>query len=111
MTDNAIKYYGDIQKTSDMLYRFFDGQKKTHSEILEKAELFLNITMPYAKALPEYADILDAVVEIFEIEVGNKTYNPNILSKDKASTYWLYKAKPTTSHAFFDRYKLYLRDV
>ena len=109
MTDAVLKYYGDIQKTADMLYRFFDGQKKTHSEIAEKAELFLNITMPFGKTLPEYNDILDAVVEIFEIEVGNKSYNPNILSKDKASTYWLYKAKPTTSHAFFDRYKLYLR--
>jgi len=109
MTDNTIKYYGDIQKTADMLYRFFDGQKKTHSEILEKAELFLSITMPYAKSLPEYHDISDAVVEIFELEVGNKTYNPNILSKDKESTYWLYRAKPTTNHAFFDRYKLYLR--
>lgn len=109
MTDIVVKYYNDIQKTSDMLYRFFDGQKKTHSEIQEKAELFLNITMPQAKALPEYGDILYAIVEIFELEVGNKTYNPNVLSKDKASTHWFYKAKPVTNHSFFDRYKLYLR--
>lgn len=109
MTDIIVKYYSDIQKTSDMLYRFFDGQKKTHSEIKEKAELFLNIIMPHAKALAEYGDILYAIVEIFELEVGNKTYNPNVLSKDKASTHWFYEAKPVTNHSFFDRYKLYLR--
>ena len=62
--------------------------------------VFLSITLPFGKTLPEYNDILDAVVEIFEIEVGNKSYNPNILSKDKASTYWLYKAKYLLNNSF-----------
>ena len=109
MSTTMEKYYNDIQKTADMLYRLFDGQKKTHSEITEKADVVLGITMPYIKGTSEYKEVLDLVVEIFEIEVGNKTYNPNILAKDKASSYWLYKAKAKTPHAFFDRYKLYLR--
>lgn len=109
MNDSLFEYYDAITKASDILYRYFDGQKKTHSEIVEQAGIILNIVLHDCKTLPKYKEILDEVVDNFEIEVGIKTYDPFIIAKDKRSNFWLYKAKPTIRHSFFDRYKLYLR--
>ena len=110
MTDTLTKYYDVIKRTSGALYQIYDGQKVTHTELIAQAELMLPITMrnPKANLLPEYNEILNSVVDLYEIEVGIKTYSPNIIAKDRQSKYWLYKMKPTIPHPFFDRYKLYL---
>lgn len=108
MFNKPDQNYEIIKKASDMLYRFFDGQKMTHSDIVAQAEKILTIVLPNGKDLAEYYDILGAVIDLYEIEVGIKTYAPNVLSKDKKSKYWLYKVKPNIPHSFFDRYKLYL---
>ena len=97
-------------KAADLIYRMFDGKKKTHSEILEKAVLLLPIIVPTLSPTSlEYQEILNGAIDLFEREVGIKTFDPNIIDKDYDQDLWLYKVKPTISHAYFDRYKLYLR--
>lgn len=110
MTDVMTKYYDVIKRTSGALYQMFDGEKITHTELLEEADRILPKTLrnPNARTMPEYAAILGCVVDLYEAEVGIKTFAPNTLSKDKQSKYWLYKTKPTIPHPFFERYKLYL---
>ena len=111
MTDTANRYNALIRKTFDMLYSLCEGQKKTHSDLIKLASQLLPITSGRqdVSQLPEYNDILKSVVDLYEIEVGIKTYAPNVLAADKQSKYWLYKLKGTTPRPFFDRYKLYLR--
>lgn len=110
MNDVRIKYYEIIKRTSDTLYVMLGGQKKTHSELIAQATTILPIVLrnPNATAMPEFPEILDGVIDLYEIEVGIKTYAPNIIAKDHESKYWLYKVKPTIPHSYFDRYKLYL---
>lgn len=111
MINVKTEYATYIQKASDTLYIMLDGQKKTHSEVITTAEMLLPIATGVAniKSNPYYADILSAVVDRYEIEVGIKTYSPDTIAKDKQSKYWLYKIKPAIPHPFFDRYKQYLR--
>ena len=94
-----------------MLYSLCEGQKKTHSDLIKQAQLLLPITAGTqdVNQLPEYNDILKSIIDLYEIEVGIKTYAPNVLAADRQSKYWLYKLKGTTPRPFFDRYKLYLR--
>ena len=102
--------YDLIVKASDLLYRVFEGKKKTHSEILEKALLLLPIITPtLTPGTLEYQEILNGAIDLFEREVGIKTFDPDIIDKDYDQDLWLYKVKPTIPHAYFDRYKLYLR--
>ena len=102
--------YDLIVKASDLLYRVFEGKKNTHSEILEKALLLLPIITPtLTPGTLEYQEILNGAIDLFEREVGIKTFDPDIIDKDYDQDLWLYKVKPTISHAYFDRYKLYLR--
>lgn len=110
MIDVMTKYYEVIKRTSGALYQMFDGEKITHTELIEEADRILPKTLrnPNARQLPEYAAILGCVVELYEAEVGIKTFAPTTIAKDKQSKYWLYKTKPTIPHPFFERYKLYL---
>lgn len=102
--------YDLIVKASDLLYRVFEGKKNTHSEILEKALLLLPIITPtLTPGTLEYQEILNGAIDLFEREVGIKTFDPDIIDKDYDQDLWLYKVKPTIPHAYFDRYKLYLR--
>ena len=96
------------KKAADLLYMFLDGQKKTHSEVLDQAE-FIMMGLKIAKDNPNYNSILSRAIDMYEIEVGIKTYNPFVVAKDKKANLWLYKKKDTTPHAFFDRYKMLLR--
>lgn len=111
MINVNVEYAAFIQKASDTLYIMLDGQKKTHSEVVSIAEMLLPIAtgMPNIKSNQYYSEILSAVIDRYEIEVGIKTYAPDTIAKDKQSKYWLNKIKPTIPHAFFDRYKQYLR--
>ena len=109
MRDCLQTHYEIIRKASDMLYRLFDGKKETHSEVVEKAKLVLSIVSSGLVASPDYNDILNETIDQYEIEVGIKTYDPYVIAKDRQSSFWLYKVKPTIPHSFFDRYKLYLR--
>lgn len=108
MADVKKEYYEIIKRTVDTLYSMFAGMKKTHTELTQQADYVLKIIMPNASSLPEHSDIIKNIVELYEIEVGTKTFAPNILANDRQSQYWLYKAKPTIPHSYFDRYKLYL---
>lgn len=110
MSDVKARYYEVIKRTSDTLYVMLSGEKKTHSELISQAEMILKIVLrnPNAQDLPEYSEILNSVVDLYEVEVGIKTYAPNVIAKDKESKYWLYKVKPTIPHSYFDRYKLFL---
>lgn len=104
------EYATYIQKASDALYIMLGGQKKTHSEVVKIAEMLLPIaTDVNIKTDSNYTEILSAVVDRYEIEVGIKTYSPDTIAKDKQSKYWLNKVKPTIPHPFFDRYKQFLR--
>ena len=111
MTDATNRYNALVKKTFDMLYSLCEGQKKTHSDLIKQAQLLLPITAGTqdVNQLPEYNDILKSIIDLYEIEVGIKTYAPNVLAADRQSKYWLYKLKGTTPRPFFDRYKLYLR--
>lgn len=108
MNDIKKEYFEIIKRTSDTLYSMFAGMKKTHSELSEQADYVLRIISPNVSSNADYNRILECVIDLYETEVGIKTYAPNILSKDKQSKYWLYKMKPSIPHAYFDRYKLYL---
>lgn len=107
MTEN--ERHGLITKLSDLLYTCFDGKKTTHSKILEKAGLLIPIISQLSKDSAEYKEILDSAVYIFECEVGLKTFDPTIIENSYDKDLWLYKVKPTITHSYFDRYKLYLR--
>lgn len=111
MTDSASRYNALIRKTFDMLYSLCEGQKKTHSELREQVDRLLPITsgIQNVSKLPEYNEIVKNIVDLYEVEVGVKTFAPNVLAADRQSKYWLYKLKSITPRPFFDRYKLYLR--
>ena len=111
MDDIRTRYYDVIKKTADTMQIVLNGEQKTHSEVIEEATFMLSRTLKNTtlRNAQEYDLILEAVVDMYEIEVGIQTYLPNVLNRDKASTYWLKKVKSTIPHSYFDRYKLYLR--
>lgn len=104
------KYYEVIKKATGSLYQAFNGESVTHTELKESVNAILPIMLrnPAAKSMPEYNSILKCVIEMYEEEIGIKTYAPTIVSKDGQSTYWLHKIKPSINHSFFNRYKLHL---
>lgn len=110
MNDILNKYYDVIKRTVGSLYQMNNGQNITHSDLRCQAEMILPVTLrnPNAKQMSEYSAIVKCVMDLYEAEVGVKTYTPNVLSKDKQSKYWLYRAKPNTPRPYFERYKLYL---
>lgn len=110
MKDSIKKYSEQIKRASDMLYMALSGKKCTHSEVVEMAKKIMPIVfLSPMDTLLEYGAILNEVISYYEIEVGIKTYAPDVIAKDKQSRYWLAKIKPTIPHAYFDRYKQYLR--
>lgn len=108
MQSSKDHHYDIIKKASSILYTLLNGEKKTHAEVVQTAESVMSIVAPTAKAAPDYIEIVNAVIDTYEVEVGIKTFAPDVIAKDKQSKYWLYKVKPTIPHPFFDRYKLYL---
>ncbi len=96
------------KKAADLIYQYFEGQKKTHSEVLDSAEFAMR-WLKISKTDANYNSILSRAIDLYEMEVGIKTFNPYVIAKDKKTNLWLYKRKDTTSHAFFNRYKMYLR--
>lgn len=106
---NEKERYEFSAKVADLIFGVFDGKKTTHSDVLEKANMLMPIIVPFQKDSKEYADILATAVHIFECEVGLKTFEPFVIDDDYDKDLWLYKAKPTVTHSYFDRYKLYLK--
>ena len=99
-----------VIKTSDLIYRLFEGKKTTHSEILEKANQLLSIIVPSIPSdSPEFKNILESAIDLFEQEVGIKVYEPDIIDKEYDKELWLYKVKSQIPHPHYERYKLYLR--
>ena len=105
MNDSIRKYSEQIKKASDMLYMLLAGKKCTHSEVVKQAKILMPIVFRdfEVEKLPEYEIILKEIIEYYEVEVGIKTYAPDVIAKDKQSKYWLAKVKPTIPHAYFDR--------
>ncbi len=95
-------------KAFKMMYTFFDGKKVTHSEVLEKANQILQIIAPQYCNTATYNEILEKAIDLYEREIGIKTFEPNIIDKDYDKDLWLYQVKSQIPHAFFDRYKHYL---
>ena len=108
MIDEIENYSTQIVKATDLLYRVLDGQKRSHTDTLEQAKAVLKL-IGISPAFSGYELILAEAVNRFEMEVGIKTFNPNLLVKKIDEDNWLYKLKNKVPHAFFDRYKLYLR--
>lgn len=110
MPDFEKKYSAVIEKCTGILFTVFLGAKVSHSDVVEKAELFLPtlIKEPNPQSLPDYSRILQRIVDRYEEEVGINTYEPYVLAQDRKSKYWLFQMKPNIPHSFFDRYKLYL---
>lgn len=96
-------------KVFELLYVVFGGKKKTHTEVMERAEMLLPIVVTEALQTSEKDSILATAVHMFEREVGIKVYTPTIIDNDYDADLWLYRVKPTIAHSYFDRYKLYLR--
>ena len=111
MNDTIKKYSEQIKKISDMLYTLLSGKKCTHSEVVNQTKGLMQIAFgnPKVDGIPGYEIILKEIIENYESEVGIKTYAPDVIAKDRQSKYWLAKVKPSVKHAYFDRYKLYLR--
>ena len=110
MKDSIKKYSEQIKRASDMLYLALRGKKCTHSEVVEMAKRLMPIVfLSPMDTLLEYGAILNEIISYYEIEVGIKTYAPDVIAKDKQSKYWLAKIKPNIPHAYFDRYRQYLR--
>ena len=111
MDEIRNKYYDIIKRTSDTMQIILSGEQKTHSELVEEATFMLTRTLKNTtlRNPHDYDVILDAVVDMYEVEVGIKTYLPNVRNRDKSTTYWLNKVKNTIPHSYFDRYKLFLR--
>lgn len=90
------------------LFWFFKGERKTHSDVRKIAEQFLPVWV--MKDDPDFSIILKKAIETYEMEVGIKNYDPFIIAKNKQANMWVYKRKDTIPHAYFNRYKLYLRE-
>ena len=103
-------YSEQIKKLSDILYPALSGSKCTHTVVLDTAKSLMSIVFKNKNLDTEYEKaILNKVVDDYEIEIGIKTYMPDIIAKDKQSRFWLQKIKKSIHHPFFDRYKQYLR--
>ena len=96
-------------KVFELLYVVFGGKKKTHTEVMARAEMLLPIVVTDDIQTSEKDEILATAVHMFEREVGIKVYTPTIIDNDYDADLWLYRVKPTIAHSYFDRYKLYLR--
>lgn len=101
--------YETAKRLSDMLYTIFGGEKKTHSEVLCTSEKLMGV-LGIKKDSDNYASVLSRAIDLYEIEVGVKSYDPYVIAKDKKLNLWLYKKKDEIPHAFFNRYKNYLRN-
>lgn len=111
MLDVEEKYFEAIQKTSNIIYGMYYGEKVTLSLLREMVDKFLPTLLrdpDAAKNMPEYPTIVQAVVNKYAAEFGVETYSPTTVSKDKTSRFWLNKIKPTIHHSFFNRYREYL---
>lgn len=111
MLDVEEKYFEAIQKTSNIIYGMYYGEKVTLSMLREMVDKFLPTLLrnpDAAKNMPEYPAIVQAVVNKYAAEFGVETYSPTTVSKDKTSHFWLNKIKPTIHHSFFNRYREYL---
>lgn len=100
--------YSKANKLADLLYRSFDGAKKTHAEVLDYARRLAPIIGIQIDG--DDASSFEMAINIYETEVGIKSYDPYILAKDKKASQWLFKRKDTLPHPFFKRYRNYLRN-
>ncbi len=109
-SDMMFDFEKMVNKAYDLLYMDLDGIKQKHADMVVAAERVLDF-MRLSKQDPYYDTILKRIVDKYEIEVGIKFYDPMVIVDPNTISSWLYEAKSkgTTRHAFFDRYKQYLR--
>lgn len=119
MSNYVDKVQKEIKTIKDVISMMLGSQRKQHDELVSLISALLPSLLQPATTptlqndwskLPEKEkkDVVNAVVDGYEIDVGVKTYDPNIIEKKKESEYWLYKVKDKVSHQHFDRYKQYL---
>ncbi len=108
MIDLKEKNAEGIKITFDMLYRMLNGAKCTHTEVIEKTQRILEISMPDIDSDAEKEAVVNEIVNMYETEIGIHIYAPDVLVKDKQTKYWLYKIKPEITHSYFNRYKNFL---
>lgn len=108
MVDYSDKCDEFVKQSFDMLYRMLNGQKFTHSEVIDNAKKIIEITSSHSMSETEKEEVINQVVSLYEAEVGIVIFKPNVLANDKHSKYWLYKAKQETKLSYFHRYKLFL---
>ncbi|MBQ8784512.1 MAG: Z1 domain-containing protein [Alphaproteobacteria bacterium] len=109
MNTRIEKYAKEIQRATDALYYMLGGEKKSHSEVFDKASQIIEIIIPSVCNEPEYKIILNKIIDKYELEVGIKRYEPIMIVNNKTNSSWLHEIKNKTLHAYFDRYKMYLR--
>ena len=77
-----------VKKVVDMLCISLGNAKKQHSELVEFAQQMLKIThaSDWERFKPEERkELVDAIVSEYEIFIGIKVYDPDIVEKSKES--------------------------
>lgn len=105
--DMVFDLDGTINKAYSILYSLLGGEKKKHSEVYEEAERTLSL-LRIDKKDSYYTTICKAIVDAYEVEVGVKSYNPDVMINPESASTWLLDKKDKKKHAFFSRYKQYL---
>lgn len=109
----------EIKTLKDVVSLMLNSQRKQHAELVVFVStvvpnLLQEATTPVLLkdwkniSAGDKNDVVNAIVDGYEIDVGIKTYDPNIVERKKESEYWLYKMKDSIPHRHFDRYKQYL---
>lgn len=102
------QYASSINTLFNVLYQTLQGKKIPLNDVVQKAKQLYPIILPSLVASEDRNAIIKEVVDRYVSEVGIQTFDPDFIDLDKEAKYWLYKAKDTITHPFFDRYKLYL---
>lgn len=102
MNDSQI-----IDKAYGMLKVFMDGMPKTHNEIILATQNLLNILKCETS---NNNDVLLRIVDMYEENIGTKSYEPDVLTDINNNTSWMYDKKEKIEHRYFGRYKDYLRN-
>lgn len=102
------KYQKAINTLFNVVYTVLEGKKVSHNEIALMVKSLYKSILPDLVASDAHNAIVSKVIDRYEMEVGIQTFDPQFIDATRETNYWLYKEKDQISHAFFDRYKLYL---
>jgi len=98
----------DITKALSILETFLEKKPTAHQELVEQAIStlgFIGIT----NSSPNFQQILDEVIRRYEINVGVKTFDPDVLVADPSSDIWFTSQRDDFPRPYFERYCTFLR--